>query len=44
MAEKLLAREQAGVGSGQRTVEQIFNGRVNIEKHLKHQRDLFTAS
>ena len=40
-AEELLAEEQAGFRPGQTTVEHIFNRRVNIEKHLQHQRDLF---
>ena len=40
-AEKLLAEEQAGFRPGRSTVEQIFNSRVIIEKHLQHQRDLF---
>ena len=43
-AEKLLTEEQAGFRPGQRTVEHIFNSRVNIEKHLQHQRDLFHNS
>ena len=40
-AEELLAEEQAGFRAGRSTVEQIFNCRVLIEKHLQHQRDLF---
>ena len=40
-AEELLSEEQAGFRAGQSTVEQIFNCRVLIEKHLQHQRDLF---
>ena len=40
-AEKLLAEEQEGFRPGRSTVEQIFNGRVIIEKHLQHQRDPF---
>jgi hypothetical protein len=40
-AEEVLAEEQAGFRAGRSTVEQIFNCRVIIEKHLQHQRDLF---
>ena len=40
-AEELLGEEQAGFRAGRSTVEQIFNSRVLIEKHLQHQRDLF---
>ena len=40
-AEELLSEEQAGFRAGWSTVEQIFNCRVLIEKHLQHQRDLF---
>ena len=40
-AEELLAEEQAGFRPGRSTVEQNFNSRVIIEKHLQHQRDLF---
>ena len=40
-AGELLAEEQAGFRPGRSTVEQIFNGRVIIEKHLQHQGDLF---
>ena len=40
-AEELLSEEQAGFRAGRSTVEQIFNCRVLIEKHLQHQRDLF---
>ena len=40
-AEELLSEEQEGFRAGQSTVEQIFNCRVLIEKHLQHQRDLF---
>lgn len=40
-AEELLAEEQAGFRAGQSSVEQIFNCRVIIEKHLQHQKDLF---
>ena len=40
-AEELLVEEQAGYRPGRGTVEQIFNSRVVIEKHLQHQRALF---
>ena len=40
-AEELLTEEQEGLRAGWSTVEQIFNCRVLIEKHLQHQRDLF---
>ena len=40
-AEELLVEEQAGFRPGRSTVEQIFNGRVIIEKHLQHEHDLF---
>ena len=40
-AEELLSEEQAGFRVGRSTVEQIFNCRVLIEKHLQHQKDLF---
>ena len=39
--EELLAEEQAGFRPGRSTLEQIFNSRVIIEKHLQHQCDLF---
>ena len=39
--EELLAEEQAGRRPDRSSVEQIFNSRVIIEKHLQHQRDLF---
>ena len=39
-AEMLLSEEQTGFRARQSTVEQIFNCRVLIEKHLQHQRDL----
>ena len=38
---ELLAEEQAGFRPGRRTVEQIFNSRVIVEKHPQQQRDLF---
>ena len=40
-AEELLSEEQAGFRAGRSTVEQIFNCRLIIEKHLQHQRDMF---
>ena len=40
-AEEHLAEEQAGFRARRSTVEQIFNCRVLIEKHLQHQNDLF---
>ena len=40
-AEELLAEEQAGFRARRSTVEQIFNCRVMIEKHLQHQKDIY---
>ena len=40
-AEDILAEQQAGFRAGRSTVEQVFNCRVMIEKHIEHQRDLF---
>jgi exonuclease III len=40
MAEEILAEEQAGFRPGRSTIEQIFNCRLLIEKHLQHQREL----
>ncbi|KAL8578281.1 hypothetical protein ACOMHN_005672 [Nucella lapillus] len=40
-SEEILAEEQAGFRPKRSTVEQIFNIRILIEKHLQHQRDLF---
>jgi hypothetical protein len=40
-AEEHLAEEQAGFRPGRSTVEQIFNCRIMIEKHLQHQKDLY---
>ena len=40
-AEKLLAEEQAGFRQKRSLVEQIFNLRILIEKHLQHQKNLF---
>ena len=39
--EEILAEEQAGFRPKRSTVEQIFNIRLLVEKHLQHQRDLF---
>ena len=39
--EELLAEEQAGFRPRRSTVEQIFNCRVLMEKHLQHQKDLY---
>ena len=39
--EELLAEEQAGFRKRKSTVEQTFNCRILIEKHLQHQQDLF---
>ena len=39
-AEELLVEEQAGFRPGRSTVEQIFNSRVIIERHLQRQHDL----
>ena len=40
VAEELLSEEQAGFRPGRSTIEQIFNCRLLIEKHLQHQREL----
>ncbi|GFR90329.1 endonuclease-reverse transcriptase, partial [Elysia marginata] len=40
-AEESLAEKQAGFRAGRNTVEQIFNCKILIEKHMQHQRDLF---
>ena len=40
-AEELLAEEQAGFRPDWGTVEQIFNSRIVMEKHMQHQHDLF---
>lgn len=40
-AEELLSEEQAGFRPGRSTVEQIFNCRIMIEKHLQHQKILY---
>ena len=40
-AEEHLAEEQAGFRAGRSTVEQIFNCRLLIEKHLQQQKALF---
>ena len=39
--EELLAEEQACFRRGRSTVEEFFNSRIIIVKHLQHQRDLF---
>lgn len=39
-AEEILSEEQAGFRAKRSTVEQIFNCRILIEKHLQHQKDL----
>ena len=41
IAEELLSEEQAGFRPGRSTVEQIFNCRVMIEKHLQHQKEFY---
>ena len=40
ISEELLAEEQAGFRPGRSTIEQIFNCRLLIEKHLQHKREL----
>ena len=40
-SEKLLAEEQAGFRPKRSTMEQIFNLRILIEKHLQHQKDIY---
>ena len=40
-AEELWAEEKAGFRQGRSTVEQIFNSRVIIEKHVQHQSGMF---
>ena len=40
-AEEHLAEEQAGFRTGRSTVEQIFNCRIMMEKHLQHKKELF---
>ena len=40
-AEEHLAEEQAGFRAGRSTVEQIFNCRIMMEKHLQHQKELY---
>ena len=37
-AEELLTEEQAGFRQGRNTVEEVFNSRGIIEKHVQHQR------
>ena len=43
-AEEQLAEGQAGFRPGRSTVEQNFDSRVIIEKHIQHQRDPFHNS
>ena len=40
-AEEILAEEQAGFRPKRSTMEQVFNLRLLVEKHLQHQRDLY---
>lgn len=40
-AEETLSEEQAGFRTGRSTVEQIFNLRLLIEKHLQHNKDIY---
>ena len=40
-AEKIIAEEQAGFRAGRSTTEQTFNLRIQCEKYLKHQQDLY---
>ena len=40
-SEEIIAEEQAGFRANRSTVEQIFNIRTLIEKHIQHQRDLY---
>ena len=40
-AEEHLAEEQAGFRPGRSTVEQIFNCRIMMGKHLQHQKEIF---
>ena len=40
-AEDILAEEQAGFRAGRSTMEQVFNCRVLIEKHIEHQKELY---
>ena len=41
MAENIIAEEQAGFRGGRSTIEQIFNLRIQCEKHLQHQRNIY---
>uniref|UniRef100_H3A4I6 Reverse transcriptase domain-containing protein n=1 Tax=Latimeria chalumnae TaxID=7897 RepID=H3A4I6_LATCH len=41
LAESLIAEEQAGFRAGRNTMEQIFNLRILVEKHLEHQKPVF---
>ena len=40
-AEKTIAEEQTGFKAGRSTTEQIFNLRIQCEKYLQHQQDLY---
>ena len=40
-AEKIIAEEQAGFRARRSTTEQIFNLRIQCEKYLQHQQDLY---
>ena len=40
-AEKIIAEEQAGFGTGRSTTEQIFNIRIHCEKYLQRQQDFY---
>ena len=40
-AEERLSEEQARFRAGRSTVEQIFNCRIMMEKHLQHQKELY---
>ena len=39
--EKMIAKEQAGLGAGRSTTEQIFNLQILCEKYLWHQQVLY---
>ena len=40
-AERIIAEEQAGFGSGRSAIEQVFNLRILCERYLQHEQDLF---
>ena len=40
-AEKIIGEEHAGFRAGRSTTEQIFNLRIQCEKYLQHQQDLY---